>query len=68
MSLGRSFCGTKYALDRVRCVAWIGFDSGLPKLSFVLMAVGVGLIARRLPAAKDASRHWRRRLPELSDG
>src|SRR5438309_1968047 len=28
---------------------------GLPKLSFVLMAVGVGLIARRLPAAKDAS-------------
>src|SRR5580704_10149539 len=26
---------------------------GLPKLSFVLMAVGVGLIARRLPAAKD---------------
>jgi flagellar biosynthesis protein FlhA len=28
---------------------------GLPKLSFVLLAVGVGLIARRLPAAKDAS-------------
>ena len=28
---------------------------GLPKLSFVLMAVGVALIARRLPAAKDAS-------------
>jgi len=28
---------------------------GLPKLSFVLMAVGVGLIARRLPAAKDAA-------------
>src|SRR6266478_7877567 len=27
---------------------------GLPKVSFVLMAVGVGLIARRLPAAKDA--------------
>src|SRR5438046_2196084 len=27
---------------------------GLPKLSFVLMAVGVGLIARRLPA-KSAS-------------
>jgi flagellar biosynthesis protein FlhA len=26
---------------------------GLPKLSFVLMAVGVGLIARRLPAAKE---------------
>jgi flagellar biosynthesis protein FlhA len=26
---------------------------GLPKLSFVLMAVGVGLIARTLPAAKD---------------
>jgi flagellar biosynthesis protein FlhA len=28
---------------------------GLPKLSFVLMAVGVGLIARRLPSAKDAA-------------
>ncbi|HEX3967912.1 MAG TPA: flagellar biosynthesis protein FlhA [Edaphobacter sp.] len=28
---------------------------GLPKLSFVLLAVGVGLIARRLPAGKDAS-------------
>ena len=28
---------------------------GLPKLSFVLMAVGVGLIARRLPAPKDAA-------------
>jgi flagellar biosynthesis protein FlhA len=28
---------------------------GLPKLSFVLMAVGVGLIARRLPATKDGS-------------
>jgi flagellar biosynthesis protein FlhA len=28
---------------------------GLPKLSFVLLAVGVGLIARRLPAARDAS-------------
>jgi flagellar biosynthesis protein FlhA len=28
---------------------------GLPKLSFVLMAVGVGLIARKLPAAKEAS-------------
>ena len=26
---------------------------GLPKLSFVLMAVGVGLIARKLPASKD---------------
>ena len=26
---------------------------GLPKLSFVLMAIGVGLIARKLPAAKD---------------
>src|SRR6185312_16167121 len=26
---------------------------GLPKLSFVLMAVGVGLIARKLPAAKE---------------
>jgi flagellar biosynthesis protein FlhA len=28
---------------------------GLPKLSFVLMAVGVGLIARKLPAAKEDS-------------
>ncbi|HEY1743213.1 MAG TPA: flagellar biosynthesis protein FlhA, partial [Granulicella sp.] len=28
---------------------------GLPKLSFVLMAVAVGLIARKLPAAKDAA-------------
>ncbi|MEO8736334.1 MAG: flagellar biosynthesis protein FlhA [Edaphobacter sp.] len=28
---------------------------GLPKLSFVLMAVGVALIARKLPAAKDES-------------
>src|SRR5277367_3317962 len=28
---------------------------GLPKLPFVLMAVGVGLIARRLPSAKDAA-------------
>ena len=28
---------------------------GLPKLSFVLMAAGVALIARRLPAGKDAS-------------
>jgi len=28
---------------------------GLPKLSFVLLAVGVGLMARRLPAAKDAA-------------
>jgi flagellar biosynthesis protein FlhA len=28
---------------------------GLPKLSFVLLAVGVGLIARRLPASKDMS-------------
>jgi flagellar biosynthesis protein FlhA len=28
---------------------------GLPKLSFVLIAVGVGLIARRLPAGKDAA-------------
>src|SRR5271155_4269130 len=27
---------------------------GLPKLSFVLLASGVGLIARRLPAVKDA--------------
>lgn len=26
---------------------------GLPKLSFVLMSIGVGLMARRLPAAKD---------------
>jgi len=26
---------------------------GLPKLSFVLMAVGVGLIARKLPASKE---------------
>jgi flagellar biosynthesis protein FlhA len=26
---------------------------GLPKLSFVLMALGVGLIARKLPAAKE---------------
>jgi flagellar biosynthesis protein FlhA len=28
---------------------------GLPKLSFVLLAAGIGLIARRLPAAKDAA-------------
>jgi flagellar biosynthesis protein FlhA len=28
---------------------------GLPKLSFVLLASGVALIARRLPAARDAS-------------
>jgi flagellar biosynthesis protein FlhA len=28
---------------------------GLPKLSFVLMAVGVALIARRLPAAKEGA-------------
>ncbi len=28
---------------------------GLPKLSFLLMAVGVGLIARRLPTAKEAA-------------
>jgi flagellar biosynthesis protein FlhA len=28
---------------------------GLPKLSFVLLAIGVGLIARRLPAAKDTA-------------
>src|SRR6201995_3453092 len=28
---------------------------GLPKLSFVLLAMGVALIARRLPAARDAS-------------
>jgi flagellar biosynthesis protein FlhA len=28
---------------------------GLPKLSFILLAVGVGLIARKLPAAKEES-------------
>ena len=28
---------------------------GLPKLSFVLMATGVGLLARKLPAAKDGA-------------
>jgi flagellar biosynthesis protein FlhA len=33
----------------------LGLIPGLPKLAFVLMAVGLGLIARRLPAAKDAA-------------
>ena len=32
----------------------LAFIPGLPKVSFVLLAVGVALIARRLPAAKDA--------------
>ena len=54
MSWERSCCadGIRFGSRAVCCLA-LALIPGLPKLSFVLMADGVALMARRLPAAKD---------------
>jgi flagellar biosynthesis protein FlhA len=52
--LGSQLLKGRYTLW-IACVVLLGLAliPGLPKLSFVLMAAGVALIARRLPAGKD---------------